>query len=293
MKSVAGLCVAGVLAGGVLAWSQQIPEPRKQFGAGITASFEGWYYNADGSRSFLVGYFNRNAQQEFDIPIGPNNEIEPGGPDVGQPTHFLNGRQMGMFSIPVPKDFKPKDQYTWTLVANGQTTSIPLRLNPDYLVNALSEIAVHNTPPMIRFVQGGQAIQGPVATLATATARTAAVSAPLTLAVWAEDDGKYTSGTNAPPTAQRRPLTFRWSKYRGAGTVTFDTATPAAENLATATTGESATVTATATTKVTFSAPGDYVLHLTTNDYSGDGGTSSGAFGCCWTSALMKVSVKP
>ena len=44
-----------------------------------------------------------------DIPIGPNNRIEPGGPDMGQPTHFLPGRQYGMFSIPVPREFKPTD----------------------------------------------------------------------------------------------------------------------------------------------------------------------------------------
>ena len=42
--------------------------------------------------------------QELDIPIGPNNRIEPGGPDMGQPTHFLPGRQWGMFTVPVPKD---------------------------------------------------------------------------------------------------------------------------------------------------------------------------------------------
>jgi len=32
------------------------------------------------------------------------------------------------------------------------------------------------------------------------------------------------------------------------------------------------------------------MLHVTANDYSGDGG---GGFGCCWTTALLKVSVKP
>jgi hypothetical protein len=32
------------------------------------------------------------------------------------------------------------------------------------------------------------------------------------------------------------------------------------------------------------------VLHVTANDYSGDGG---GGFQCCWTTGLMKVSVKP
>ena len=31
--------------------------------------------------TLLVGYFNRNTKQELDIPVGPNNRIEPGGPD--------------------------------------------------------------------------------------------------------------------------------------------------------------------------------------------------------------------
>ena len=293
MKSLAGLCAAGALAGGVLVWGQQLPEPRKQFGASITASFEGWYYNADGTRSFLVGYYNRNSQQEIDVPIGPNNRIEPGGPDLGQPTHFLTGRQMGMFTVPVPKDFKPKDQYTWTLVANGQTTSIPLRLNPDYVVNALTEIAVHNTPPVIRFAQDGLALQGPIASLATAAVRTASVSAPLALTLWATDDMKYTSGTSAPPNAQRQALTIRWTKYRGAGAVTFDKPRPEVEKLEKASAGESAAFSGKATANVTFSEPGDYVLHVTANDYSGDGGTAAAAFGCCWTNALVKITVKP
>jgi hypothetical protein len=43
-------------------------------------------------------------------------------------------------------------------------------------------------------------------------------------------------------------------------------------------------------TTVTFREPGDYLLHVTANDYSGDGG---GGFGCCWTTGLVKVSVKP
>ena len=29
-----------------------------------------------------VGYFNRNTKQELDIPIGPANRIEPGGPTI-------------------------------------------------------------------------------------------------------------------------------------------------------------------------------------------------------------------
>src|SRR6266850_1408961 len=60
---------------------QQLPsEPPRQFGSSITGAFEGWFENPDGSRSFLVGYFNRNTTQAQDVPIGPNNRIEPGGP---------------------------------------------------------------------------------------------------------------------------------------------------------------------------------------------------------------------
>ena len=45
-----------------------------------------------------------------------------------------------------------------------------------------------------------------------------------------------------------------------------------------------------ATTTVTFSAQGDYVLRAQANDVSGDGGNG---FQCCWTNALVKVAVKP
>jgi len=61
----------------------------------VTGAFEGWYENGDGPRGFLIGYYNRNTQEELDIPIGPNNRIDPGGPDMGQPTHFLPSRQYG------------------------------------------------------------------------------------------------------------------------------------------------------------------------------------------------------
>jgi len=285
VKRILSLCAAGAIAGGALLLGQQIPEPRKQFGASVTGAFEGWFVNKDGSRSFLVGYFNRNTQQELDIPIGPDNRIEPGGPDMGQPTHFLTNRRYGMFIVPVLKDFTAQDKFTWTLTVNGQVTSIPLRLNTDYVVSPFSEIAVNNTPPSIRFEQNGPVIQGPLATLDGADVRKASLSAPLALTVWVTDDMKYTSGTSAPLTTPRPPVTLTWSKYRGAGTVTFDKPRPEVEKLPDAT---DTMFSGKATTNVKFSEPGDYVLHVTANDYSGDGG---GGFQCCWTTGLVKVSV--
>ena len=227
------LCAAGLLAGGVVLSGQKIaiPEPRRGAGDSITGAFEGWYYNPDGSRAFLSGYYNRNGRQELDVPIGPNNRIEPGGPDMGQPTHFLTGRQWGMFMVPIPRDFKPDDSYVWTITANGQTTSIPLRTKPDYVMSPFTEIAVGNTPPVIRFEQTGKTTQGPIATLANAPVRTATVGAPFALPLFITDDMKYTSGTSAPPSAQRAPASLRWSKYRGPGAVTFEKANPEVEKI--------------------------------------------------------------
>ena len=292
MKLPVIFCAAALMSGGVLLFAQTepaaIPRPRQQFGTSITGAFEGWFTGETDKnfRGFLVGYFNRNSQEELDVPIGPNNRIEPGGPDMGQPTHFLPGRKYGMFVVPIPKDFKPTDKYTWTIVANGIPATIPLRLHPDYVISPFSEIAVGNTPPVVRFEQNGTAIQGPIAMLPQAQARTTSVSKPLELTVWITDDMKYTSGTNAPLTGGRPPVTLLWTKYRGQGTVKFDKANPKAEGTAT----EGQGFIGKATTSVTFSQPGDYVLHLTVNDYSGDGG---GGFQCCWTTSLVKVSVTP
>ena len=65
----------------------------------------------------------------MEIPIGPNNRIEPGGPDYGQPTVFEPGRQKTVFAIKVPKDFGAK-KLTWTLVANGQPAVVTFHLQP-------------------------------------------------------------------------------------------------------------------------------------------------------------------
>ena len=125
MKSAAqivGLLVVAGLAASVIVSAGQLPlEPAKQFGAGITPAYEGWFDNPDGSHNFLAGYLNRNRALEVDVPIGPNNKIEPGGPDLGQPTHFLPGRQTGILAVTVPKGFTVQQRLTWTITINGQT----------------------------------------------------------------------------------------------------------------------------------------------------------------------------
>ena len=289
--SVAGWGVGVALAAlTVVTSAQQLPsEPQRAFGTGVTGAFEGWFENPGGGRTFLIGYFNRNSSQELDIPIGPNNRIEPGGPDMGQPTHFLSGRQWGMFTITVPKDFTAADQrLTWTLIANGQSTTIPLRLHPDYVVSPFTDTAVKNTPPTLRFEENGRSMQGPVAMFSTADARKASVSSPLSITLFAADDGKFASGTMVLPSKPPPPVRLVWSKYRGPGTVTFEKAQSLMETLEGG--GVNVAFRGKATATVRFSEPGEYVLHVTALDFSGEGGSGEV---CCWTTSMVKVSVTP
>src|SRR3954467_10559865 len=110
---------AAALAGSILVAAAQQPNvlpmgPARERGASITPAYEGWYKNDDGSFSLLIGYYNRNSKEAVTIPIGPNNKMEPGDPDQGQPTYFEPGRNWGVFVIKVPKDFG-KQSIKWTI----------------------------------------------------------------------------------------------------------------------------------------------------------------------------------
>jgi hypothetical protein len=258
----------------------QLPmEPLHDSGQSVTGAFEGWFKNPDGSFSLLFGYFNRNLKEELDIPVGPNNRVEPGGPDQGQPTHFLPRRHFGVFTVTVPKDFGDQ-KLTWTLVTNHQTTVIPGTLNPLWELSPFFEIGLGNTPPVVSFENGGPSVQGPKPITAS---RKTAPAVPLTLIVWVSDDAKTYPGAKPPDTPA---VTLTWSKFRGPGAVTFANAKPPVEKTDSA---AKAAFSGRATTTVTFGEPGEYILEVVANDWSGEGGRG---FQCCWTNALMKVSVQ-
>ena len=65
-----------------------IPQTKFARGQDVVPSFDGWMKNADGSFTMVFGYLNRNYEEEPVIPAGPDNKIEPGVPDRGQPTDY-------------------------------------------------------------------------------------------------------------------------------------------------------------------------------------------------------------
>lgn len=275
------ICAALALgAAAAYAQPQQVRvEPVHDSGQSVTGAFEGWFANPDGTFSLLFGYFNRNAKEQLDIPVGENNKIEPGGPDRGQPTHFLPRRQWGMFTVTVPKSFG-SNKLTWTLTAHGMTTVIPASLNPLWEISAFQDSS-DDTPPFVGFAEQGPFAQGPrvVNEMLNGT-----VGTPVALHIWVADDAHLVPGEARPPTP---PVTLAWSKFRGPGEVAFSDVHPfikASDFRAPAIVpfhGE-------ATTMATFSEPGDYRLLVVAGDWTGEGGHG---FQCCWTTAAVQVTV--
>src|SRR5216117_1946001 len=103
-------------------------------GQSVSPAYEGWMPNEDGSFTLYFGYMNTNWLEEFDIPVGPDNNIEPGGPDQGQPTHFYPRRNPFLFTIRLPQDFGNKE-LIWTLTTHGRTEKAYASLKSDYQID--------------------------------------------------------------------------------------------------------------------------------------------------------------
>lgn len=274
----ASCCIAaGWVAVGAQRPTTPLPlDPPRERGAGITPAYEGWYPNPDGSFTLLIGYYNRNSKEALDIAVGPNNRVEPGPVDQGQPTYFEPGRQWGVFVIKVPKDFGTK-AITWTIVANGETQTVPFTLNKGYPISPFKELGMGNQPPVLAFSEGGPKVTGPPT--AVSVTLTGNVNQPVPISVWVEDpkapgDAEGAAARGGPPSV----ATVSFHKFRGPGKVTFDK-----ERYPVAKQGDKVTGTA------TFAASGEYLLRVQANDESGEGGFG---FQCCWTNTYVKVAVR-
>ena len=124
------------------------PIPPK--GEPVAPFFEGWFENPDGTFTFSFGYFNLNAEEILDIPLGPDNFIEPAEFDGDQPTHFPvePRRDRGVFAVTVPASFGDRQQsVVWTITSNGVTYSVPARAGLDALQLDYRPKAMGSVPP--------------------------------------------------------------------------------------------------------------------------------------------------
>ena len=251
----------------------QINDPNSgiQFkrGQDVVPAFEGWQRNTDGTYSFWFGYFNRNWEEQVDVPVGPNNKFEPGAIDQGQPTHFYTRRQFFAFKVIVSKDWPSDQKLVWTLITNGHMLRAKGWLQPEWEVNAgvMTENRnagtpdLANEPPSITG-SGPQSVTLPGTVTLTATATDDGRPLPKTQkrrgVESAPQPEKFDPiGTILPANMLRgQGLNIAWILWRGPGSVHFEPRSmkPAFEKQVKM------------DTTVSFTVPGTYVLRAIASD---------------------------
>lgn len=228
-RPLALVLLAGLLVG-LAAQDANAQRMRRAYDAGqeVVPAYEGWEQNEDGSFNLVFGTMNRNWEEELHIPIGPDNNIEPGGPDQGQPTWFLPRRNRFLFRIRVPADFGDKE-LVWTLTSpNGETKRAYGTLLPDYYMD-------NN----VRMANNGAGVSGelfknvgPTLEMHGGSTRKVKANEPVTLTAVAHDEDGLPAPRAMRPVDPARPtsltpiaargLRLSWFVYRGAVPVTFD-----------------------------------------------------------------------
>ena len=300
--------VVGVLVGGsVVGWTpleaqhpvdgtDWVPRTVRTDGQPVIPSFDGWYQNPDGTYELCFGYYTANTEEELDIPLGPENFISPAEFDGNQPTHFDWVPRAGyrryycVFTVNVPEDIGDGD-VVWTLTVHGRTYSNPghvtslgyqlddpdapsraqewerllAQAEPDDDILSLSPgLAQGAVAPVLRFVDP-PGPEGRGRTGITAGPVTVASQNPLTLVVSVQE-----------PAGRPARWWVGWSKHQGPGEVTFSQKEMEADP----------TTEYRATTRATFSEPGEYVLRVQSIE-----NIRSFERHCCWTNGYVRVSV--
>lgn len=260
--------------------------PVRERGQPVIPIFEGWVPNSDGTITLSFEYFNLNSAESLDIPLGPDNFIEPREFDGAQPTHFhpaptcCNRRHLSSFTVRVPAGFE--GDVVWTLTSRGQTYSVPGHaLHEAYRMDNLEAFTISPVAPELRFDPDPN---GPTAigrSSLTHGPLNATVGEPLPLSVWVDPQpasatmvvGSYAGDQMAV----RVRNILQWFHHQGPGEVTFSRPETVSE-----------AGPAEVTTTATFSEPGEYVLQLWAIE-----NFRAVDQHCCWTTAYVRVNVTP
>lgn len=235
--AAAAFLLAGSVANAQLSYSSGQP---------VSPAFEGWDQNADGSFNMIFGYMSQNWEEEIDAPIGPDNNIMPGGPDQGQPAHLYPRRNRFVFKVKVPKDFGTKE-LVWTLNVHGKVLKAYATLKQDFFVDDMvmasetGALGAGVSSPEIR------ANKPPTVEAVGETVRAVKVGEKLTLYAFVKDDGvPKARGRNDLDDPRKQVPDLRmipprqitvgsstglWAsllKYRGPGNVSYDQDQPKA-----------------------------------------------------------------
>jgi hypothetical protein len=270
---IAGGGLALGLVCGSAAGAQVIPFEQRTFneqvlrpsGQPVVPIYEGWYPKDDGTKRICFGYFNLNTEESLDVPLGPDNRLEPSQYDGAQPTHFdpvpkgNYRRALCVFTVAVPADFDVDDRVVWTLRTNGVELSTPGKVIPPYILDEPESGGRGIVPPVLRLEEGGPEFRGRDGY--TAPRREVRVGEFLPLRVWVDHPA---------------PRSWvRWTEHQGPAPVEFSEP----EMYVSREEGVGSTT-------ARFSQPGDYLLRVQ-SIYS----TADFEYHCCWTNGYVPVTV--
>jgi hypothetical protein len=254
----------------------------------VAPYFDGFYDNGDGTVTFSFGFLNRNTEESVDVPLGPNNFIEPAQFDGVQPTHFpvydrgglVGKRERGAFAVTVPANMAGTE-VVWTLTHAGRTYAVPGRATSIAYDMSTGPAAFGSLPPAVRFhSEGAESTNREGVVAARVTTK---IGTPVTLSAMVQDRGErapYSADLDGKLTF---PVNATWILHQGpAGArVQFSQEKSRVESEGWGF----------ASTQATFTVPGDYVIRLRADTF----GAPDSRFDnqCCWSNAYVPVTVTP
>lgn len=281
----------------------QLPERRQDYplatrsmtGEEVAPMFNGWIENEDGSITMIFGFANQNRTAAVDVPLGPNNKLEPAEFQGAQPTHFpvynrggfVGIQERGAFAVTVPEDMADSE-VVWTLTSNGKTWSVPGRAtSPAYEMSA-AEMASGSLKPAIRFDMDGPESVDPAGMYAEP--KTVSVGEPLTLSAFIQDRGvrdRYEGNDR-----MYYPLGTFWVMHQGPAKPEIETAEiRGSERAETDTSDPNTNEWSEVSTQVTFPEAGDYLIRLRVDNFEAPDSQFDNV--CCWSNVYFPVTVNP
>ena len=302
-RILTGAFVAGLAGLVSLSASAQLPENLRDFplatrgasGESVAPMFNGWIKNEDDSVTLIFGFANQNREAIIDVPLGPNNKIEPAKYDGMQPTHFpvyqrrgfVGIQERGTFAVTLPPE-EADTTVTWTLTSGGNTWSVPGRTTSTAYEMSNGERALGTMKPAIKFSPSGPEATGVAGIYAERINTT--VGTPVTLTAYVQDRGVRAA---YPENEQfYYPVGTEWILHQGPAVPEFSEAAITGADRQNRG-GESAEVSATSweevTTQATFPEPGDYIVRLRVDNFLAPDSKFDNV--CCWSNAYVPVTV--
>ncbi len=270
-------------------------------GLPVIPVMEGWVANEDGTASFSLGFLNKN-KVGVDIPLGPNNYIEPAKYDGMQPTHFPPGRGVGAFAITVPAAEINEDIWWYIRTGEGELLKVPGRYGESaYELDFVRPRPQGSMQPLVGFGEDGPRAAGLTGGFGEYPL-SVTVGQKVELAVNVSDPSNR--DRQDPRFKDLLPVGVDFYKYQGPGAVEFSRheSTPEVVNPYTEDNPRFRFFRAPGANEVsvkdgqgiakvyaTFSAPGEYQIRIRAENFAAP--DSQEGDQCCWTNLYQTVNV--